>query len=143
MKYSTRILNSGSKKTYEALKFKYSDTSYEEYKKTIIAINKLRCQDILESEEGHILPSNLGRIIILKNKPRVKQLYSMTRPGTRIYNLNTFGYVYRIFHKDRILLRYPHLFRFRAHRQNLKVPLKDILDNQIRDYFKQSDYIEI
>lgn len=141
MKLSKKILNSGSKKTYESIKFKYPECNFEDFQKAIKAINILRCQDVLNSEEGHSLPSNVGKLIILKNKPRVKQVYSMTRPGTKIYNLHTFGYIYRIYHKETILLRYPYLFRFRAHRDNLKKPLKYILDNQIRDYFKLSEFI--
>jgi len=140
MKYSAKIENTGGRRFYESLKLKNGD--YDEYKKVIKAINQLRCQDILDSEEGHTLPSNLGKLIILKNKPRVKQMYSMTRPGVKIYNLHSFGYVYRIYHKETLLMRYPQLFRFRSHRQNLKMPLKYIIDNQIKDYYKQSDYIK-
>lgn len=141
MKKGKKIINSGSKTTFKSIKFKQNfEADYDEYKKVVKAVNQLRCEDILESQEGHLLPSNIGKLIILKEKPRVKQVYSMTRPGTRIFNLHSFGYIYRVYFKDKLLLRYPELYRFRPHRANIKVPLYNIIVNSVRDYPKQSDF---
>lgn len=142
MKKATKIINSGSKDTFSKLKFKSSITpDYDEYKKVVKAINEFRCQDIVESEEGHILPSNIGRLVILINKPRVSQVYSTSRPGTKIYNLHSFGWIARVYHKENILLRYPKLFRFRPHRANIKVPIYNHMMSSSKSYFKHSDYI--
>lgn len=141
MKYSTKIINTGSKTVYNQLNIKEGG-SHEEYKKVIKAISVLRCQDVLESEEGHLLPSGVGKLIILGNKPRVKQVYSMTRPGKKIFNLHTFGLVYRIYHKEYSALRYPVLFRWRSHRANLKVPLHHILVNQLKNYYPLRSFKE-
>lgn len=140
MKTGTKILNSGSKKTFNELKLK-EGANFEDYQKVIKAMSLLRCEDILESDEGHILPNGLGKFIILKNLPRVSQVYSMTRPGTKIYNLHSFGWIYRVYHKEKLLLRYPDLHKFRPHRANLKVPLYNHIMNQTKDYYKHSDYI--
>lgn len=143
MKKATKILNSGNKNTYIKLKFTIKDPSYEEYQKVIKAINTIRCSDIVESEMGHQLPANLGKLIILKNLPRVSKLYSMTRPGVRIYNNHSFGWVYRIYHKENILMRYPNLFKWRSHRANIKVPLYNHIMNSTKDYYKHSDFISV
>jgi hypothetical protein len=141
MKSGKKIINTGSRATFNKIKFKAGfEADYDEYKKVVKEMNQLRCQDILESEEGHLLPSGIGKLIILKEKPRVKKVYSMTRPGTRIYNLHSFGYIYRVYFKERLLLRYPELYRFRPHRANIKVPLYDIIVSSKRDYQKQSDF---
>lgn len=139
MKTGKRRKNACNRKAFEAHKFK-SEVTFEQYKQVIKALNTIRSQVIVDKEEGYSLPSNLGRIVILKAKPRVKNVYSMTRPGTRIYNLHSFGYVYRVFHKERILMRYPVLYKFRPHRQNIKVPLYNNIMNGVKDYYRQSDY---
>lgn len=130
-----------NKEDFGQIKFK-SDSNFKEFREVIKEINRLRCKNIIERQEGHMLPQNIGRLIILKTKPRVKQVYSMTQPGTKLSNLHTFGWIYRIFHKERILLRFPELFKFRANRQNLKMPLYSVIMNEERDYFKLTDYFD-
>jgi len=139
MKLGKKIKSACNKLLFDKIKFKF-DADYNEYKKVIKALNTIRCNEVLENEEGYMLPQNLGRIIILKTKPRVKQVYSMTRPGTKISNLHSFGWIYRVFHKEKILMRYPELFKFRAHRANMKVPLYEHIMNQTKDYLRLTDF---
>lgn len=117
-----------------------NNVTFEDYKKVIKALNILRCEKIVENDEGYSLPNSMGRIVILKLRPRVKNIYSMTQPGTRIYNIHSFGYVYRVFHKERLLLRYPVLYKFRPHRQGIKVPLYNHIMNGTKEYYRQSDH---
>lgn len=141
MKKGHKILNSGSRKSFDQMKWRPSmNADYDEFKKVIKAINEYRCQDIVDSDEGHQLPNNLGRLIVLGSEPRVKKLYSMTRPGKQIFNLHTFGIVYRCYHKERLLMRYPMLFNWRSHRQNIKMPLNKHLNNETRVYYKHTDF---
>lgn len=128
-----------SNEIFEKMKFKF-DATYKEFREVITAVNTIRASLIVEHEEGHNLPNNLGRVIILKRKTNRKKLYSMTRPGVRIYNHHSFGFVYKVHHKDRILMRYPELYKFRPHRKNIKMPLKDYIDSGEKEYYHFSDY---
>ena len=140
MKLGKNRKSSLNKEDFLKKGFKF-DSDYTEYCKVIKAVNELRCKIILEHEEGHSLPFNLGRIIILKVKPRVKQVYSMTKPGTKLSNLHSYGWIYRVMHKEKLLMRYPALYNFRPHRQNLKMPLYNNIMNGLKEYFPQSDFL--
>lgn len=143
MKTGQKRRSTLSRDTFNKMKFKEGfDAKYEEYRTAIKAINKVRAAEIVDHEEGHVLPNNLGRVIILKVKPKIKKLYSMTRPGNRIFNLHSFQYIYKVHHKERLLLRYPELFKFRPHRANIKMPLYDNIMSGDKEYYKLSDYFE-
>ena len=139
MKSGQKRKSSCGKELFETKgKFKF-EASYKEYREVMKRLNTLVCQTILNNEEGYSLPYNLGRLIILGTKPRVKNVYSMTQPGTRITNIHSFGWIYRVFHKERILIRYPELYKFRPHRENLKVPINVAIVKEGKSYIKQSD----
>lgn len=140
MKVGKKIKTSYRRDVFKKGKFKF-DADYQEFKAVIKELNTLRCTEILNNDEGHSLPNNLGRLIVLGTKPRVKNLYSMTRPGTRITNLHSFGWIYRVFHKERLLMRYPELFKFRPHRENLKKPIYNAVVIDGKSYIKQSDLL--
>lgn len=140
MKVGKKIKSSYRKEIFNKGKFKF-DADFKEFKKVIKLCNTYRCQMILTQEEGMSLPSNLGRLIILGVKPRVKNLYSMTTPGTKITNLHSFGWIYRVMHKEKLLMRYPTLYKFRPHRQNLKVPIFNAVVNKGKSFIKQPNYL--
>lgn len=140
MKKGKKIKSSYNKTIFEKGKYKF-DANLWEFKKVINKLNSERCKIILENDEGYSLPANLGRLIILGVKPRVKNLYSMTNPGTKITNIHSFGWIYRVFHKERILMRYPELYKFRPHRENLKVPINKAVVQEGKSYIKQSDLL--
>lgn len=118
--------------------FKF-DADIKEFKKVINALNKERCNMILNQDEGMALPQNMGRLIILGTKASVKNLYSVSKPGTRIFNLHTFGWIYRVFFKERIVLRYPELYKFRPSRDNIKKKIYEAVHNG-KSYIKQQHY---
>ncbi len=121
-------------------KFKF-DADFDEFKSVIKLLNTYRCEEVVKNEEGYSMPNNIGRIIILGVKPKVKSLYSMTNPGTRISNLHSFGWIYRVFHKERWVMRYPELFRYRPHRQNIKMPIHDAVVTHGKSFMKHSDLL--
>lgn len=116
--------------------FKF-DADIKEYKQVIKALNKERCNMLLNQDEGLALPQNMGRLIILGTKASVKKQYSVSTPGTRVFNLHSFGWIYRVFHKERIVLRYSELFKFRPNRQNIKMKIYDAVVNKGKSYIKQ------
>lgn len=129
---------------FKTLKFKF-DADYKEFSKVIRAINKLRAANVIEKEGGEPLPMNLGRVIILKRKPKQTKLYSSTSGvgvPRRIFNMHSFGYVYKVWHKERILMRYPELYKFRPHRANIKVPLYNNIMEAKKEYLKLNDYYD-
>ena len=139
MKTGEKRMSAVSAKTYKTAKFKF-ETTFKEFKAVTAVMNKLRAAEVVDNEIGATLPNNLGKIIILKRKPKITKLYSMTRPGTRIYNNHSFQFIAKVCHKERLLMRYPELYKFRPHRANIKMPLYDRMISGQESYFKVSDY---
>jgi hypothetical protein len=144
MKKGHKIFNSGSRKAFNSIKFRTTvgEIKFEEYQRVVKAMNMLRCQEVVEEPSGHSLPNNLGKLIILGNKPRVKVVYSMTQPGTVIHNLHSFGIIYRCMHKSRDLMRYPQLYKWRSHRENIKKPMHNNIVNELKQYYKHTEFYD-
>lgn len=134
MKRGNKRVSSLSKKTYSRLKWK-QEIDYETFKKVIKSLNIEYCKALLINQEGIELPSGIGRLIILKNKPYYKKFHSSTT-GRRLLNLHSFGYVYKIFYKEKYSLRYPYLFKFRPNRVNIKIPLWKAIMSGTESYYK-------
>lgn len=140
MKAGKKIKSSTRSEIFKKGQFKF-DADLHEFKAVIKALNTERCKVVLQNDEGLSLPNSLGRLIILGTKPRVKNLYSMTRPGHKITNLHSFGWVYRVFHKERIAMRYGQLYKFRPHRENIKQGIHDAVVNHGKSYLKHNDLL--
>ncbi len=132
-----------TKKEYEVIKKKYEiPLNYYFYRKLIKTYNKFLCEEILENENGSLLPLDLGKIRIRKYKPS-KEVHT-EQSGKKIeYNFHSLGYVYfftweRGFkYENRNKRNYgikAKLFTFKAHRMNLKRPLAQIVKQGLQEY---------
>lgn len=133
-----------NKKNFENTTIK-KKMSYAVYKEIISTCNKLIAQEVLDNEAGMLLPFNLGRLIILKTHPKVSQLYSATNPegkAKKVFNLHSYGWIYRTFHKERTLLKFPYLFKFKPNRETIKKPLYNKIMSGDANYLTAAEYNE-
>lgn len=144
MKFGKKRRSTLSAALFKKLKFPLNfNIEYKDYKRIVQEVNKIRAQCVVDNDYGVNLPQFLGKIIILKRKPKITKLYSSTSGAgnsKRIFNLHSFQYIYKVCHMERALMRYNELYKFRPHRQNIKMPLyNNIMENK-KYYYNFSDY---
>lgn len=132
-----------TKKEFEILKEKHQiPLNYIFYKQLIKTYNKFLCEKILESQNGALLPYDLGTIHIKKYKPS-KPVYTEKNVIDKEYNFHTFGYIYffrweRGFKYENTKKRNygikAKMLKFYPHRRNLKRPLAQRIKTGLNDY---------
>ncbi len=127
----TNLLN---RKDFKSLNLK---NDFKTYKKIIKKCNEEICLETLKSNAGFDLPLGLGKLLVLKSQPRVKNLYCVTNKegeAKEIFNLHSFGFVYKFTIRDKVSQRYKSLWKFRANRETLKKPLYHIIHKGLALY---------
>lgn len=116
---------------------------YKTFKKIIETSNKEICLEILKSNVGFELPFGIGKLVIQKGQPRVKNLYTVTNKeqvAKEIFNLHSFGFIYKFTMVDKVSLKHKSLWKFRANREFLKKPLYHIIHSGLANYDSTPTY---
>jgi hypothetical protein len=142
----------------EYAELKYQHLPRTEYRKFIDRIHGRVAEEEILNKEGHKLPFNMGYIMIQKLfKPN--GIFAAYKGKLKEYNFHSMGFVYLInfFKNQSKVLKYSDtykkvggkagtnpnvdldLFKFTAHRKNIRRPLSKIIKNHKRDYPNAKD----
>ena len=144
-----------SKEEYKNLRHQH--LSRNDYKKFISRLNARISDELILNGEGYALPFNLGHILIQKRfKPN--GIYAAYKGKKKEFNFHSMGYVYNInFHRNTSRsIKYSEvytkgskvgdnptvdfdLFKYTAHRDNIRRPLNKIIKTYKRDYPNAKD----
>lgn len=114
--------------------------------KAIIEQSNLLIGEKILNGEDFLMPESLGIICVIKHKNQIVYdniHFCKTGEKVRIYNLKTFGYIYRVMwvkgYKSKQSLN-NNIYKFRASRHKITRPLSKILQSG-KDFYKDQEYI--
>ena len=122
-----------------------TNLDYSKWSKLMEDCNKMKAAEVVEKNNGTLLPCNIGYIILLLAEPKkhVKEIYSATNKGKSkvLYNFHTFGKVGKVFWKKiEKMPFYFYLWKFKPNRPNIKVPIYNKLNSSNYNYFDKHEF---